>query len=129
LTARRFAAVVAAVPGAVAVAALASACGGSPAAPLTPPPGAAQLYAANLAFQPLSMSAPAGQPFVLFFDNREASPHNVRLVDAAGQALVATDVFTGPGAQIADVPALAAGTYRLLCDVHPDMHAELIAGS
>ena len=103
------------------------ACGGASAVPITPPPGAVVVAAENLVFTPGSVRAPAGEGFDLFFDNRDTVAHNVRLADGTGQTIVQTEVFTGPSARVADVPALEAGTYKLLCDVHPEMSGELIA--
>ena len=114
--------------GATLALALAAACGGSGTVAGTPPPGAVIVTALNLVFVPSSVNAPAAQGFVLYFDNRDTVMHNARLVDGAGTTIVTGELFTGPSARVADVPALAAGTYRLLCDVHPDMVGELIAG-
>jgi plastocyanin len=83
--------------------------------------------AQNMVFVPSSVNAPAGEAFVLYFDNRDTVPHNAKLVDSAGQTIVTGgEPFTGPSARQTDVPALAAGTYKFLCDVHPDMTGELI---
>jgi plastocyanin len=87
---------------------------------------AAVVAAENLVFTPVLVRAPAGEGFELFFDNRDTVPHNARLVDGTGQTIVQTEVFTGPSARVVDVSALVAGTYRLLCDVHPEMSGELI---
>jgi plastocyanin len=105
------------------------ACGGASAVPITPSPGAVVVAAVNLVFTPGSVRAPAGEGFELSFDNRDPVPHNARLVDGTGQTIVQTEVFTGPSARVEDVPALQAGTYKLLCDVHPEMSGELIAGT
>lgn len=107
--------------------ALAGACGGSSTAVGTPPPGAVVVAAQNEVFVPYSVSAPAGEGFVLYFDNRDASLHNAKLVDGSGTVIVPGELFAGPGSRSASVPALAAGTYKLICDVHPDMAGELIA--
>ena len=106
---------------------LAAACGSGGTVAGTAPPGSIVVVAENLVFLPRTVNAPAGEQFVLYFDNRDSVLHNVRVVDGAGQNIMAGEVFTGPGARVADVPALAVGTYRLLCDVHPGMTGELIA--
>ena len=85
------------------------------------------LTAQGDAFVPSSVSAPAGEAFVLWFDNRDTSLHNAHLVDASGATIIPGQLFNGPSARIENVPALAAGTYKILCDVHPGMVGELIA--
>ncbi|MEP7158637.1 MAG: cupredoxin domain-containing protein [Chloroflexota bacterium] len=106
---------------------LGAGCGGSSAAAGTPPPGAVVLTAQNELFVPNSISAPAGEAFVLYFDNRDTSLHNAHLVDASGATIIPGELFNGPSARIENVPALTAGTYKILCDVHPNMFGELIA--
>ena len=114
--------------GATLLATLAAGCGGSSPAAGTPPPGAVIVSAENILFVPGSVNAPAGEAFVLYFDNRDTVPHNAKLVDSSGQTIVGGgEPFTGPSARAVDVPALAAGTYKFLCDVHPEMSAVLIA--
>ena len=73
------------------------------------------------------MSAPASAPFTIWFENRETVPHNVNVIDAAGASLAKGEIFSGPAARALEVPALVAGNYRLICDVHPDMSAQRIA--
>jgi plastocyanin len=113
--------------GAALTLALVTACGGSPPVAVTPPPGAVVVAAQNEAFVPYSVTAPAGEAFVLYFDNRDNALHNAKLVDGSGTVIVPGELFTGPGARVAAVPALTAGTYKLVCDVHPGMIGELIA--
>lgn len=73
-------------------------------------------------FDTPELEAPADTPFTLVFDNQDpAQPHNVVILDAA-KAKVAmgdTSFFTGPEKRSYPVPALAAGTYSFLCEVHP----------
>ena len=115
--------------GAAALVALGLVAGCQPAAggPATPPPDAVVVSASASRFDQTSVQAPAGQAFTLWFDNREPVPHNVRVVDSAGTSVGATEVFNGPAGRPLAVDSLAAGTYTLLCDVHPDMRASLIA--
>lgn len=91
--------------------------------------GSVVLVADLLKFEPVSMPAPAGEDFVIFFDNREAYPHNVRVLDGSGTTLVASGVFTGPTTQLIQMPAVEPGTYKLLCDVHPDMSGSMTAAA
>jgi plastocyanin len=74
-------------------------------------------------FAQTELAAPAGEPFTIRFDNREAGvPHNVAVyeqADFSGQALAATTPEAGPVTQDLEVPALDPGTYYFRCDVHP----------
>jgi plastocyanin len=104
-----------------------AACGG-PAAPLpTAPPGAVVVVAQGTAFTTQNVTAPANTPFTLFFENRDNEPHNVRLWDAAGAVVFPGEIVTGPTTIVESVAALPAGTYRMTCDIHPDMTGQLIA--
>ncbi|MEA2676426.1 MAG: Cupredoxin-like domain [Chloroflexota bacterium] len=103
------------------------ACGGAPQTLPTPPPGAVVVTAQGTAFTTQNVSAPAGTAFTLFFENLGNELHNVRLKDAAGTSVFGGQTFTGPAAVAEQVPALAAGTYRISCDIHPDMSAQLVA--
>ncbi len=107
-----------------ALAAVLAACSGSSAGTAAPAgsvdPNAIVVTANNLAFSPTEVSAPADAPFAIVFDNQEGVPHNMAISDAAG-----TKVFTGEivsNQQVTySVPALAAGSYPFVCEVHPDM--------
>ena len=100
-----------------------AACSGSsqPTATLPIPSGALVVRAVDSKFQPAEQAAPAGQPSTLYFDNADTLPHNVVIVGTDGTRVLAGDVFTGPRQKVYDVPALSSGSYKLLCDVHPDM--------
>lgn len=105
-----------------AISALLAACSGGPPAPTLPvPSGAVVLRAADSRFEPAQLTALADQPFVLYFDNADGLPHNVVSLGPDGARVFAGDVFSGPAQRVYDVPALAAGTYSLRCDVHPEM--------
>jgi plastocyanin len=107
-----------------ALAAVLAACSGSSAGTAAPAgsvdPNAIVVTANNLAFSPTEVSAAADAPFAIVFDNQEGVPHNMAISDAAG-----TKVFTGEivsNQQVTySVPALAAGSYPFVCEVHPDM--------
>jgi plastocyanin len=113
---------------AIVAASLLAGCGGGsalgfPSAPPALDPASPVITAANIAFDSETIEAPAGKPFILVFENRENLPHNVSMYeDAALQKRRFEGViFNGPGTRWYPVPALAAGTYVFICDVHPDM--------
>jgi plastocyanin len=117
----------AAVVLATAAAFVALGCTSSPTLPFSPPPGAVMVSANQQQFEQAVVNVPAAAAFTIWFENREAVPHNVNIVDAAGASQAKGDIFSGPAARPLEVPALAPGNYRLLCDVHPDMTAQVIA--
>jgi plastocyanin len=73
-------------------------------------------------FDTTELTAPADQPFTLVFDNQDATVvHNVVLQnpDQSPVDIGDTTPFLGPEQRSYDVPALAAGAYPFLCQVHP----------
>jgi plastocyanin len=96
---------------------------GSAAAAACKPAGAAlSIASVNVAFDTDCLAAPAGEPFTIAFDNQDPGvPHNVAIYTdpSAGTTLFKGDLVTGPAKTTYDVPALDAGTYVFLCDVHP----------
>ena len=116
--------------GLVALAAVLAACSGTTAAPAAPAgsvdPNAIVVTAKDLQFSPTEVSAPADAAFEIVFDNQESAPHNIKISDSTG-----AEVFKGPvdsNKQIVNnVPALAAGTYPFICEVHPDMKGTITA--
>jgi plastocyanin len=112
---------------------------GAPSSPAPASPGASapagggvgtvQISANNIAFEQTTVSAPAGSAFVISFDNKEAQPHNIQIKDASGASVFKGDIVMGPKQVDYQVPALTAGTYTFVCDVHPNMTWTLTAGS
>lgn len=101
---------------------------GSPAASSSGSDGGAvlKIAALNIAFDQATLSAPADQPFQIEFANNDAGvPHNVGINDAAGAEVFKGDIFNGVAAKTYDVPALKAGTYTFICNVHPNMTGSL----
>jgi plastocyanin len=84
------------------------------------------ISAQNIAFDTDHLAATAGQAFVLEFDNNDAGvPHNVEIKDAGGASVFKGQIITGPAKASYQVPALPAGSYMFLCDVHPNMTGTL----
>ena len=114
--------------GLLGITALTTACAGAPTGPSASiPADAIRVLAVDMTFQPGRLSVPADRPFALVFDNADQVPHNLVIIGNEGARLVAGDVFTGAAVRLLQVPALAPGTYRLHCDVHPEMRAEVQA--
>lgn len=102
----------------------------------TPPPapsasaGAAEttleLTAHNISYDQATLSAPAGQPFILKFTNNDPGvSHNVAITDSTGQQVFKGEIFSGPDSRQYPIPALPAGTYTFACSVHPQMTGTL----
>jgi plastocyanin len=84
------------------------------------------IAAQNIQFDTDHLEAPAGQAFVLKFDNNDPGvPHNVEIRDASGASLFKGQIVTGLAKASYQVPALAAGSYTFVCDVHPNMTGTL----
>ena len=97
--------------------------------PPTAPPGGAVIVASKIAFDRTEIDVPAGQPFELLLENRDALPHNVAIFGADSKPVFVGEIFSGPGAKTYDVPTLASGRYIFRCDVHPlSLVGEVVAG-
>lgn len=89
-----------------------------------PPPGGGdcattiEITANDLAFDIDSFEAPADSPFCIAFENQEDIPHNVAIYDG-DEALFTGDLLNEAGSITYNVPALPAGEYSFVCDVHP----------
>lgn len=94
-------------------------------------PAVPQISASSAtSFDTKLLIVPAGRPFDLIFDNKQAGvPHNVKIADSAAQATILFDgdVVTGPVQVTYHVPALEAGDYYFLCKIHPNMNGTLKA--
>ena len=92
------------------------------------PSGVLGLTAKDDAFSTDRFSAPAGTPFRIRLDNADDGiGHSVAIMSGSTQVW-AGEVFTGVASRTYDVPALAAGTYRFYCTVHPGMTGTLTVG-
>jgi cytochrome c oxidase subunit II len=84
------------------------------------------LTAHNISFDQTTLSAPAGQPFILKFTNNDPGvTHNVAITDSTGQVVFKGEIFPGPDSRQYPIPALPAGTYTFACSVHPQMTGTL----
>ncbi|HEY7700883.1 MAG TPA: cupredoxin domain-containing protein [Candidatus Limnocylindrales bacterium] len=101
-----------------------------PSAAIDPNAEVVEISASNSSsFDQSSVTAPAGEAFVIHFANTENGvPHNVEIKDAGGASLFKGDVITGPAETDYPVPALDAGDYPFNCTVHPNMVGTLTAG-
>jgi plastocyanin/mono/diheme cytochrome c family protein len=95
---------------------------GSPAASTDANAAHVKIVASGIAFTTTTVTAPTDKPFVIDFDNEDAStPHNVEIKDSSGQVKFKGDIFNGVATKEYQVPALPAGTYPFTCIVHPTM--------
>jgi mono/diheme cytochrome c family protein/plastocyanin len=89
----------------------------APVVKVTAPSGAA-----TTGFEPSTLEAKADTAFTLEFDNQDATaPHNIVVSDSNGTAIPMgnTAPFTGVKTESFAMPALKAGVYPFLCQVHP----------
>jgi plastocyanin len=120
--------------GLVALAAVLAACSGASAAPATPAPassgtpagGDVSITAKDIAFAQTQVPVKAGVAFSIEFDNQDGAPHNIAISDASGASVFKGDIVTSTKVTYA-APALAAGTYTFICEVHPNMKGTITA--
>ena len=119
--------------GLVALAAVLAACSGASAGAPTPavaagsPSGDAVTIAAkDLKFVQTAVPVKAGAAFDLIFDNQDGAPHNISISDASGGNVFKGEIVSGKQVTYA-IPALAAGTYAFICEVHPEMKGTITA--
>lgn len=109
----------------------AAACGSAPSpspAPAIGPDVRIDLVAQDIAFTPAAVAIPAGTDFVIRLDNRDAGiPHNVVLLADANftTTLAKGEIVNGPAVVDLAVAGLIPGSYRLMCEVHPNMLVDL----
>ncbi len=85
-----------------------------------------KIVASGIQFTTTAVTAPAGQAFTLTFSNQDAGvPHNVDIKDSSGATVYKTDIITGVTDKDFQAPALKAGSYTFVCDVHPNMTGTL----
>lgn len=119
--------------GLVALAVVTTACSGATAAPATDAPAPSTpagdeivIVARDLVFTTTDVTVPAGEPVAIVLDNQEGAPHNIAIKDPAGAVVFQGEIISNARVTNA-VPALAAGTYTFLCEVHPNMTGTITA--
>jgi plastocyanin len=119
--------------GLLALAAVLAACSGAsaqgeqPSAPAGSPSGATvAVVAKDLKFVTPAVSVKAGTAFAIAFDNQDGAPHNIAISDAGGAKVFKGDIVSSSKVSY-QVPALTAGTYTFICEVHPDMKGTITA--
>jgi hypothetical protein len=120
------------------IAALVSACssgsagsGASAAIPSLGPDGVLHLtiVARNIAFQSGAVTVPGGPPLDIVLDNQDAGvPHDLGVYAGNNHStkLATTEIVQGPGKGQLSAGPLPAGSYQLICSVHPAMTVDLV---
>jgi plastocyanin len=76
------------------------------------------VVAKNTAFNPTTLTAPAGKALTITFRNEDATAHSFHLfAGTAGD--VKTDVKAGPSTDVLHVTLQVPAAYTYQCDVHP----------
>jgi len=119
--------------GLLALAAVLAACSGASAdnptsaAPAGSPSGdAVTIVAKDIKFVPTAVTVKADTAFDLAFDNQDGAPHNIKVTDGSGATVFKGEIVTSTKVTYA-VPALPAGSYGFVCDVHPEMKGTITA--
>ena len=76
--------------------------------------------------RPRSRSRPA-TPFNIAFDNQDGAPHNIAITRRVRRERLQGRDRLEHRRSPTQVPALAAGTYTFICEVHPDMKGTITA--
>jgi plastocyanin len=98
-----------------------------------PLPGAAgpMIVARDIAFDPATLTVPAGAAFTVTLDNQDDGvPHGIAVDIAGGNGatpMAASEVVIGIAPTTLPVPPLVPGRYRFFCPVHPNMAVDVTA--
>ena len=82
------------------------------------------ISAVDIKYEQDTLTAPAGTPFQIQFENKDAGvPHNVSLHTggSTGAEIFKGTIFNGVETRTYDIAALDAGAYAFVCSVHPTM--------
>ena len=84
------------------------------------------LAARDFTYAPAALRAPAATGFRIVLSNDDAGiPHNVAIRNAGGAQVFSGAIISGVAKTTYSVPALPAGSYTLVCIVHPTMTGSL----
>jgi plastocyanin len=115
----------------VALAALLAACGSANAGDGVTDPADADVTvtSVDLAFDPGTITVPAGRSFTLALVNEDSMPHNVAIYtdSSRSEKLFEGEMVTNDTV-VYEIPALDAGEYFFDCSLHPNMTGTLVAG-
>lgn len=96
----------------------------------SPPPleAGVTITSGPMQFDTDTLAAPAGADFTLLYVNEGPMPHNVAIYtdDSTRSALFVGEVIE-TGNIVYEVPAIPAGRYLFMCDLHPEMKGTLQA--
>ncbi len=82
--------------------------------------GAAEITAADLAFDANVIQATAGEAFTVTLVNNDTVPHNFSVyTEEGGEAIVTGEIIDAGATVEVEVPTLEAGEYFFVCDLHP----------
>lgn len=92
-----------------------------PSATLAPGGVTLELNAEQIAYDKKALEAPAGQPFAIKFNNKDAAGvlHDVDIRKADGTTLQNMPTIDGGASTTYVYTALEAGTYTFICSIHP----------
>ena len=116
-----------------AIAIATAACSGgtstpAPASSDAPAPAgdAITIVAKDLAFTPTEVTIPADEATTIVLDNQEDAPHNIAIKDSSGADVFKGEIVTKKPVTY-QIPALTAGSYPFICEVHPNMTGTITA--
>jgi plastocyanin len=89
--------------------------------------GNVTITAADLAFDATTIVAPASEAFTITLVNDDSAPHNLSVyVEEGGDAIVQGDIIDPDATVEIEVPALDAGEYFFVCDLHTNMNGTVV---
>lgn len=92
--------------------------------------GTVEITADNIEFNVDTIEAPAGETWTVTLVNNDSAPHNFSIyTEEGGEEIVIGDIIDGGETTEVEVPALDAGEYFFVCDVHPnEMTGTVVVG-